>query len=109
MLKPVVHGDMLWDDTRIDPGAKWKEGIRRALESAKVAVLLVSKNFLASDFIRKSELLPLLEAERQGGLTILWVPVGFSMYQGTEIAEYQAINDPSRPLDSMKGPARDKH
>ncbi len=108
MLKPVMRSDMLWDDTKITPGAKWKDEIRESLASAKVAVLLVSQYFLASDFIQKDELPPLLKAEEEEGLIVLWVPVGFSMYQYTEIAQYQAAHDPSRPLNSLKGASRDK-
>jgi len=108
MLKPAMRSDMLWDDTRIDPGQEWKEEIRKSLASAKVAVLLVSKNFLASDFIRKHELSPILNAQKEEGLTVLWVPVGFCMYQDADIYEYQAAHEPSRPLDSLKGASRDK-
>jgi hypothetical protein len=109
-LKPLVRaGDIdLWDDTRIQPGTDWKAEIDRALVSARVAVLLVSADFLASDFVQDQELPVLLEAAEQRGTRILPVIVSHSLFTDSPLGRFQAINAPDKPLEQLSKAGRDK-
>ena len=67
-----------------------------------MAVLLVTKDFLASDFIHEEELEPLLREAEGGGVSILWIPVRASSYHKSPIKNYQAVIEPSVPLAQMR-------
>lgn len=103
-LKPLVRDYELdiWDDTKIKPGSKWKEEIRGAVNTAKVAILLVSADFLASDFIATDELPPLLDAaEREGAIIVPVILSPCRFLKTKRISQFQSINDPSKPLISL--------
>ena len=46
----------IWADTRIGIGAEWEAEIERALLASRLALLLVSPGFMASEFIWKKEM-----------------------------------------------------
>ena len=96
-VKPLVReGLEIWDDTRIMPGARWNDEIQSALDAAKVAVLLVSADFLASDYIADTELSALLAAAEHEGAVILPVIISSSWFSKTQVLDerdQQAVRD----------------
>jgi hypothetical protein len=96
-----------WDDRNIQAGEKWFEEIEKARDSAAVAVLFVTPDFLASDFIREHELIPILRREKESKIRVLWIPVKSSSYKLYSIKDDQALIDPKHPL-SEKLSERDK-
>ena len=76
-------------------------GFRKPNEPADVAVLMVSADYLASEFILTAEMPALMKAAQERGLRLLWVPVNFSLFAETPIGGFQAASDPLKPLASL--------
>ena len=92
----------LWVDKRIKAGQNWRKEIDSALKVTKVGILLVSQNFLVSDFITYNELPSLLEAAEQEDATILQVVLKpCSLNYFPELSKFQTVNDPADPLAGM--------
>jgi hypothetical protein len=110
-LTPLERSGALhrWDDTMISPGNEWRKEIKAALVRARVVVIMVSADFLASDFIATDELPPILKAAEQDGAVILPLIVSPSQFQRTpQLSRYQSVNDPSRPLIKMSKTQREE-
>ncbi len=109
-LKPLITQKRLriWDDTAIDAGGLWRDEIARFFGAASVAILLVSQDFLASDFIAKQELPQLTERARKKGMLLLWIAVSPSTYElDPVLKELQALNDPKNPLAKLSKTGRE--
>ena len=99
-LRPLTRdGSVIFDDTLIEPGEKWRERIDQALLDADVAVLLVSADFLGSDFIATNELAPLLTSAEKNGTKIVPLIVSPSRFTRVEaLAQFESVNDPAQSL-----------
>jgi hypothetical protein len=100
-LKPLEREGLIdcWSDKKIRTGDKWRVQIDENLAGAAVAILLVSADFLASDFIVNNELPPLLMKAEANGIRIVPLilkPCGF--HRDKVLQSFQAANDPGQPL-----------
>jgi hypothetical protein len=103
-LTPLFRDSSLsiWDDTKIRTGTNWRDAINDKLDAAKVAVLLISADYLASDFIFTSELPQVLERARTRNCAIIPIvikPCVVLSIRGLRDIEF--ANPPSKPLLAM--------
>ncbi len=116
-MRPLERAGLLdaWDDTRLEGGDEWAAEIDRALGRATAAVLLVSQDFLDSDFVCRRELPRVLAAAEAGALTLIPVFLGPSLagdlefpftdrLSGAErrvkLTKYQGFGTPASPLSN---------
>ena len=93
----------VWTDRHIGVGEDWHEKIKDALRNASVAVLLISPDFLASDFVRKEEVARLLEGRDKQGFRIIPIIVGDCAWQQVEwLARMQVHPRDGRALKNLK-------
>jgi hypothetical protein len=95
LLKPLLRRERLrlWVDTDLRAGDAWQSEIRRGITRSRVALLLVSADFLASDFIMDTEL-PMLIAH---GVRLAPVLVGDCFWREVpELVRVQWLHDPGR-------------
>lgn len=108
-LRAIADTVEVWSDSQIAIGEKWSDAIRKATSTADVAILLVSDDYLASEFIARGELPALLESSAQGRTLILPVMLSAAFIDPTSpLLNIQFVNDPHRPLSELKRSEQDK-
>ena len=111
-LKGLAHASdvEVWDDTRIEPGQRWKEEISEAVRRTKIAVLVLTADFLASKFVREAELPLLLETAEAEGAKILCVYGSDCHLSGVaqRLENYQFVNPREQPLQKLSAPQREE-
>lgn len=102
-LGPISQrvGVELWDDTRIEPGRRWREELDEAVDSAVAAILLVSADYLASEFVQQEELPRLVAAADYGSLRLVPVLVGPCVLDDNPLDRVQFVNSRSEPIGTI--------
>jgi hypothetical protein len=104
-LKPLERKGIIdfWDDTKIAAGTLWKDEISEAICTSRVAILLLSADFIASDFISEHVLPRLLSRAESGGTTILPLIISPCLLNGSGLDTFRPIPTPhNRPLKALE-------
>ncbi len=121
-LKPLQREGLveLWIDTTLEPGDLWDQEIDAGLQASDAAVLLVTKNFHASNYIAEKELPVLLRKMHADDTRIL--PVFLERCSDREyryrdpnynwrkkrVGAFQGIGSPTEPLDALTPSAQNE-
>ncbi|MBV8808852.1 MAG: toll/interleukin-1 receptor domain-containing protein, partial [Acidobacteriaceae bacterium] len=89
-----------WHDRRIGAGSEWKEQIDSHLESADIILLLVSSDFLASDYCIDVELRRALERHKTDRAIVIPIIVRQVDWSGAPFATLQALPRDGKAVSS---------
>lgn len=103
-LRSLKHKEILdvWDDRRIQPGEHWEPAIEDAIKEATVAIMLISVNYLSSDFILKKEIPALLEQKSKKNMRIFPIIVKPCPWRGIDwLEKIQVWPSGGNPLSGL--------
>jgi TIR domain len=86
-----------WFDRRIEPGSEWAAEIQAAMERATIILLLISSDFIASNYCATVEMPFALQRQKAGALVIPIVlrPV---LWQDLPVSALQALPTGAKPV-----------
>ena len=91
----------VWNDQRIAAGEDWRPEIEQAIANATIAILIISKDFLTSKFIREHELTRILARRSRRELRVIPVIAEPCAWQAVEALQgIQARPRHGRPLSA---------
>ncbi len=91
----VIDG---WHDRKIGAGKDWTSEIDHHLESAGIILLLVSDNFLASDYCYGKEMTRALERHESGSARVIPIILSHCLWEEAPFAKLQALPRDAKPI-----------
>jgi hypothetical protein len=95
-----------WHDRQIDAGSEWEERILQELKRADIILLLVSIDFINSEFCYERELEQAMERHDNEEAIVIPVMLRPCLWQQTLFAKLQAVPPNATPV--MSSPDRDQ-
>ena len=93
----------LWVDRNVEAGEEWEKNLFSFIETSNLAILVLSNDFLSSDFILSKELPAMFAESERRRLTLIPIlvrPCPFELHR--DLSKFQFFNDPAVPLSSLR-------
>ena len=89
---------VVWSDTNLHAGVEWKTELHQRLESADIILLLISADFIASDYCYGTEMKRAIERHDQGNAHVVPILLRSVNWQDTPFAKLQVIPTNAKPV-----------
>jgi hypothetical protein len=87
-----------WFDRRITAGDQWADEIAQQMDAAQLILLLISPDFIASDYCYGKELTQAIERNNKGKAWVIPIIVRPCEFSGTPFAKLQALPTDAKPV-----------
>ncbi|HEX8494083.1 MAG TPA: tetratricopeptide repeat protein [Pyrinomonadaceae bacterium] len=106
-LRPLEREGKIksWHDRLIKPGENWKNRIDKQLETAHIILLLISSDFMASDYCHEIEMRRAMERRDAGEASVIPIILRPCDWETSQFNEPQAL--PTNALPVTEWPNRD--
>src|SRR5579864_9669976 len=108
-LRPLQRQGLIdvWYDRNISAGTEWEQEINQHLNSAQIVLLLISPDFMDSEYCYSIEMKRALEREKNGTVRVVPVIVRHIEYEGAPFSHLQALPTGATPVTDRKWNNRD--
>ena len=92
----------VWHDEKIQAGDNWEQEIHQNLAAAHIVLLLISHNFLASDFYDSHEMKLILERQEEGSVHVIPIVLSPVDWDGSYFKNLKALPKGATPISEWK-------
>ncbi len=89
-----------WYDRDISAGSEWNAEIAKHLESASVILLLISPDFIDSDYCNDTEVKRAMERHEEGSAVVIPVVLRATNWKGLPFSKLQALPSSGQAVTS---------
>jgi len=96
----------IWHDMDISPGTEWEEEINKHLNTAHIILLLISPDFMASEYCYSKEMKQAMERHERGEACVIPILLRPGIWQKATLAKLQVLPNNAQAVTEWKN--RDK-
>jgi hypothetical protein len=99
-LSPLQRRGLItiWSDIDIDAGAVWEEEIKKHLNTAQIILLLISPDFMASEYCYSTEMQQALERHEQKEAHVIPIILRPTIWKGAPFDKLQVLPTNAKPV-----------